>query len=1039
MKKFFFSLIVCLLGVAEIHAQRTVSGKVTDDVGEGLPGVNVVIKGTTNGTTTDIDGNYRIEVEENAILIFSFVGFETQEINIGGRTTVDVTMGGAVELDEVVVTAIGIERESRKLGYGVSSIGSDELTVAREANVASSLQGKITGVQIVPQSGNLGGSVAIRVRGVTSLSGRNSPLWVIDGIPISDGNASAGGTLPGGAGGISGGVDSYNTAGVINPDDIESISVLKGASATALYGSRAAAGVIVVTTKKGKSSGGSGVNVSINSSLRFDQLFKAPDFQNSYSAGDLAKYDSSATFNNWGARIVGQEVTNAITGEREALRAYPDNYKDFYETGRTLINNIAVSSADENSDYRLSLTSLNQEGILPAASLDRITASLNAGRIHSDKLSTRFGITYVRTLINGGGAAGANDPNILGWTQFVRTVDFNDYSQWIDESGNQINTLPQSNNPLWIMNENKFEREDDRFFGNFQFDYTPIENLTITGRTGLDLNTDDTFRSNRVGTVGAAQGDFIEVTRQRRQLDLNVYARYETLLGSDFELSLLAGYNYNKRTFESAGNFGDRLAVVNLFAPGNVSSNTPNKDFNEQILMGIFGEAELSYRDYLTLTLTGRNDYSSTLPLDNNSYFYPSVSTSFIFTNAFGIANDVLSYGKLRASYAQVGNDTDPYQLNFIFNPQANVFGQFGTNITFPFQGAFAFAKTNTVPPNNLLPESQNTFEIGTELQLFDGRIGIDAAYFNTRTEDQILAVPIPESTGFTARRINAGETKTTGLEISLNADVLQGNVLWNTAFNFTSTQFEIVELVDGIERLNIGEGFNSVQVVAEPGTSFEIRTSDYLRDSVSGRPIIDPETGLRSAGLEKSWGDIFPDFTLGWVNSIGYKGFNLRFTVDWRQGGVFRSGTISGLRDAGAVEETIRNREGTFIDLAGVLDNGDGTFRDNDVPVRSARDFWTNLNNNNVSADAVFESTFVKLREVAITYTFPAAIMDKLPFKSAAIGVEGRNLALLYTKVPHVDPEAGSLLGAGSDAFGIERNAVPTTRSIGFNLRLGL
>ena len=1032
MKKFFFSLIVCLFALAQVHAQRTVSGRVTDDVGEGLPGVNVVIKGTTNGTTTDIDGNYRLDVDENAVLVFSYVGFETQEINIGGRTTVDVTMGGAVELDEVVVTAIGIERESRKLGYGVSQIGSDELTVAREANIASSLQGKITGVQIVPQSGNLGGSVAIRIRGVTSLSGRNSPLWVIDGIPISDGFSSAGG-------GISGGIDSYNTAGVINPDDIATISVLKGASATALYGSRAAAGVIVVTTKKGNAKG-SGVNVSINSSLRFDKLFKAPDFQNEYSGGFLSKYDSSATFNNWGARIAGQEVTNAITGERVALQAYPDNYKDFFETGRTLINNVAVSSADENSDYRLSLTSLNQEGILPNASLDRITASLNAGRTHSDKLSTRFGVTYVRTIVNGGGAQGANDPNVLGWTQFVRSVDYNDYQQWIDESGNQINTLPQNNNPLWIMNENLFQREDDRFFGNFQFDYKPIPALTITGRTGLDLNTDDTFRSNRVGTIGAAQGDFTDVTRQRKQLDANIYARYEMMAGTDIELSFLAGYNYNKRTFESAGNFGDRLAVVNLFAPGNVSSNTPNKDFTEQILMGVYGEVEFSYRDYLTVNLTGRNDYSSTLPLENNSYFYPSVSTSFIFTNAFGIANNILSYGKLRASVAQVGNDTNPYQLNFTFDPLANVFGQFGTNITFPFQGAFAFDKTNTVPPTNLVPESQNTIEIGTELQLFDGRIGIDAAYFNTRTKDQILAVPIPESTGFTARRINAGETETKGIELTVDADIFQGKaVSWNTAFNFTSTQFKVVELVEGIERLNIGEGFNSVQVVAEPGTSFELRTSDYLRDSVSGRPIIDPETGLRSAGLEKNWGDIFPDFTLGWVNNIGYKGFNLRFTIDWRQGGVFRSGTLSGLRDAGAVQETIRNREGTFIDVAGVLDNGDGTFRDNDVPVRSAQDFWTNLNNNNVSADAVFESTFIKLREVAITYTFPSSMLRKLPFKSASFGVEGRNLALLYTKVPHVDPEAGSLLGAGSDAFGIERNSVPTTRSIGFNLRLGL
>ncbi|MEO1253826.1 MAG: TonB-dependent receptor, partial [Bacteroidota bacterium] len=354
--------------------------------------------------------------------------------------------------------------------------------------------------------------------------------------------------------------------------------------------------------------------------------------------------------------------------------------------------------------------------------------------------------------------------------------------------------------------------------------------------------------------------------------------------------------------------------------------------------------------------------------------------------------------------------------------------------------GNFAFQKDNQLPPQNLVPETKQTIELGTEIDLFDGRVKLDATWFKDKVEDQLVQVPVPQSTGFTISLVNLGETETTGTEISLSGDVVRtdGGLTWNTAFNYTQNEFKINELAPGVERVTIGNGFNSVSVVGEVGTGFQLRATDVLRDSISGRPIIDPNTGLRQPGDPTNFGDIMPDFTLGWVNSVSYKGVTLRWTMEWRNGGKIRSATVNDLRDAGAVTETLAGREGTLIDVAGVLENEDGSFRDNDVPVRSTRDFWTNLDNNNVSGNAVFDGTFIKLREVGLFYSLPSSIIGNTPFKRGVIlGVEGRNLALLYSKVPHIDPETGSLLGAGSDAFGIERQSVPTTRSLGFNVKL--
>jgi len=1019
---------------------RTVSGKVVDDTGETIPGVNVILKGTTTGATSDIDGSWKLTVpSEGGALVFSFVGMSTQEVEIGARSVIDISMeDDAQQLSEVLVTAQGIQREVKTLGYGISNVSGEELSTSRATNLVNSLQGKVTGVQITNSGGNVGGSSKVIIRGITSLNGNNSPLFVVDGVPISNAQTVQDNDR------LANNADPFNGAAVAaSPDDIESVSVLKGAAATALYGSRAANGVIMITTKKGKSRKGGGPTITFNSTFRMDKLFRRPDWQNEYSGGALAKYDSSAIGSNWGARIAGQTVSKAVTNEQVALQAFENNVDDFYRTGYTLINNISFSDASERGDYRMSFTHTKQEGILPAAELERYAISLNAGFKHSDFVSSRFSIAYTRSNVMGSGGSGANDDNITTWSQFTRTTDFKVFDPWIDESGNQLNNPDQfTNNYLWTRNENRNERRDDRLIGNFSIVVTPIAGLNITNRFGLDYNNDNRFASNRKGTITRIQGDFNKDNIYRTQFNYDLIGDYSKSFG-DIDLLVIAGFNYNKRVFTRNSLFAQDLSVPELFAPGNALNTVPGIDETFQTLFGAYANVELSYKGWATLSVTGRNDWSSTLPLETNSYFYPSVSGAFVFTDAFQIANNILSYGKVRASWAQVGNDTTPYRLLFTFRPETTADGQYGLDLNFPYLGRLGFNKTNTIPEANLLPEEQTSIEFGVELAFLDGRVNLDATYYSTSNVNQILSIPIPESTGFGFRIVNAGELSTKGIEISLGADIIKTDaVTWNTQFNFSSNETIVESLTEGVDRFLMASAFNSVQVVATPGLSPQLFAIPYLRDTTAGsatfgRPVINPATGNRIAGEAQNMGNVLPDYTWGWINTVSYKGITLSFMIDGREGGVLRSATVESLWESGAVAETAVNREGTFIDSQGILENTDGTFRDNDVPTRSAENFWGQLGANSVSEASIFDASFIKLREVAISYSLPRSVLENLPFSRVQFGIEGRNLALLHAHVPHIDPEA-SLFGSGSAGFGIERNVVPSTRSIGFNIKLG-
>lgn len=1025
-----FLLVFCALSMT--FAQKTVSGTITDDNGLPVVGATVLVKGSNAGTFTASDGKFSIEVPEgfNEIEV-RYTGFASQILDVTGKSTVNVTMESIV-LDEVVITALGIEKQARSLGYSVDEIDSDELLKARSSNVINSLQGKVTGVQINNSGGNLGASSKIIIRGATSLSGRNNPLWVIDGMPFNDNQFITGSR-------ITGNRDFGNGAAVVNPDDIESISILKGAAATALYGSRAAAGAIIVTTKKGKATQNGAVRVEVNSSYRFDELMVIPDYQQDYAMGSQFKYDSTSLGFDWGPRNVGQTVTLPVTGERGPLPRIADNgIREFFETGNTFINNFAISDGDERMDYRLSLGSLNQTGVIPGTQLDRYTISLNAGVRHNDKLSSRFGIQYINTNTVGTAAAGANDPNIIDYNSFSSNLDPNVFRPWIDDLGNQINQLePTSNNPYWIRNENRNDRKDNRLLANFQMTFTPIENLSFTGKFGYDFNQDNRFLSNRKGTAQRITGNFTVDNINNNQLNTDIIGTYKFDLTPDLRVNVLGGFNYNKREFSSETLSSTDLLVPELFSPGNSETNVPTRGFSEQVLFGAYGSIDLNFRDYLTLTVTGRNDWSSTLPIENNSYFYPSVSTAFVFSDAFNLTSGFFSYGKLRASYAQVGNDTGPYQLDFIFSPVSSASGQYSLNVNFPFDGRLAYTKGNTIPPAALLPEQQISFEVGAELRFFDDRLGIDVAYFSSQNKDQILRVPIPQSTGFGGLRANAGQVNTSGFEFTVDATPLFiDDFRWNTIVNFSAAKTEVVELADGVDRLLLASAFNSVQVVAVAGGEIELLAVPWLKDEATGRPIINPLDGTRQAGEATTFGSVLPDFNMGFVNSFTWKDLNLSFTIDWRSGGVMKSSTVEGLQEGGLVTETLLNREGTFIDRQGVLENPDGTFRDNDIPLASAEVFWNSIGTSSIAEPFIFDASFVKLREVALTYSLPQSLIGNSFIKGLSIGAEARNVALLWANVPHIDPET-NLFGSGADGWGVERSNVSATRSIGANVRL--
>lgn len=1071
-------------------SQLTVTGKVTDaGTAEPLIGVNILVKGSSTGTVTDIDGTYKIELREGAeTLVFSFIGYANQEIAVNGQTTLDIALSEGLALSEAVVTALGIKRDEKSLGYAVQKLDGDEFTEAKETNFVNALSGKVAGVNITNGGSGVGASSRIVIRGESSLAGNNQPLFVLNGVPINNsigGNGRAEGNLE---------TDYGNGAAEINADDIESISVLKGANATALYGSRAANGVILITTKSGKS--GNGIGVSINTSTTFENALRIPEYQNRYGQGSNFQFEfvngsgagtADGVDESWGPAFNGQSIPQHDSPTSTGLRAgdfaarplnangtfadqitatpwtaAPTNIEDFFETGVTTSNNIALFGGDADRNFRLSYTNLYSEGILPNTNLKRNTVNFDANQSFIDnRLKLNANLNYVNSASDNRPNNSYGTENVMYlWVWFGRHIEMNslrNYWQPGLEGVQQFNyNYNWHDNPYFTMFENTNGFDKDRLFGNVNltFEITPKLNLMV--RYGLDLFNDLRVGKRAFSTQRFPQGQYREDRVFFEERNADFLLSYKDKFAGDINFSVNVGANQMNQTNRFNRTAANELAIPGVYSFNNSSIPLSNSQYNaEKRINSVYAAAQIGFGSAIYLDLAGRNDWSSTLPNGNNSYFYPSASASFILSEMIDMPAS--TFLKLRAGWGEVGNDTDPYALNS--------FVEFLTN---PYGGQLLATESNVLPNADLKPERAATFEIGADLRLFNGRANFDVTYYNTETKNQILEIPVSQTTGYARQFINAGSIRSQGVEVLLGlTPVKQRDFTWDVNFNFTLNRSKVLSLVDGLETYQISS--NYLQSVAKVGE----RMGDIYG---TGFVLVDTETGQKvtvedvedikgsyanlygSNGLPvrdpslRKLGNYNPDWLAGIYNTLSYKGFKLGFLFDGRVGGVVLSRTLLIGGTSGMMAETAQfDRESTTyiggvtrvdgvteLDRNGVKEvvsaEGVVSYVPNDIPV-SARDFyWSHFNRGNEQV-GIYDASFLKLREVRLGYTFPRHLTTKIGAQRIAISLVGRNL-LLWTENPHFDPEVFSF-DSNTIVPGIEDMATPSSRSYGVNLNV--
>jgi TonB-linked SusC/RagA family outer membrane protein len=1040
MKKLLLvSLCFLVLCVTQVFAQnRTVTGTVTgSDDGLPIPGVTVKIKGTNVGTPTDVNGKYSISVSEGTTLVFSYIAYTAQEVAVGSKNVINVALvQNTSQLSEVVVTALGIQREAKSLGYSTSTVKSEDLTKARETNVLNSLAGQMAGVRVNNQSGTIGGSSKVIIRGVNSLDRGNSTLYVIDGLTVTEAPQSLGTVVSN--------VDYGNRMGDLSADDIESVTVLKGAAAAALYGNRAKDGAVIITTKRGKKN--SKASIEFNSSYDFSNPLVLPKFQNEYAQGNQGVY-ALTQVNGWGPKIAdvqSQKFPNFL-GQQVTLQAYPNNVKDFFQTGHNALNNVAVSGGDDKSDYRFSFSSLNSKGIIPESKLDRYNLTINAGRKFSKTLSSRFTGSYTSISSDGRPAQASNNTNgiVNSIYGLPRTVDIGLLRDNFEDplTGAQITLSPNrtGNNPYWIMKYNRNGNTVDRFLGTYNLTYSPVEWFTLTNTFGADVTTEKRFEHIRKGTAGFINGQFQNFDQLDQQVNDDLIATIEqNNLVKDFKFKLIVGGNINQRFTQSTNVLATNLTIDQLWNYTNAESKTPTLAYSKRRLYAIYGDLGINYKDYLYLNVTGRNDFTSTLPVASRSFFYPSVSGSFVFSELLKSNSSFswLSSGKVRASWASVGSDLPPYQLDYQYTPVSTVFLQYVSSTATVFPAgpiSTAFTGPQTLPNANLVPQKVNSFEIGTDLSFLNDRIGVVFNYYNSKITNQLIPITIPPSTGYRAKYLNIGGIRNSGIELELNTTPVKlgGGFRWDLGFNFAQNKQTVLELAPGLTQYTLASGYSGLTIKAEPGQSFGLFGSAWTK-APDGQYIITQSSGLRVAATNKRLGNIYADWTGGIKNTFSYRGFSLFALVDIRKGGVFYSGTVAGIRSSGLAAETgdraLRVEDG--VNLVG------GAYVKNTTQV-NAQNYWVwNGSTTNTEANT-FDAGFIKLRQVAFSYRLPSTMFKaNSAIKGAQIGVEGNNLWLIKSHVPHVDPES-NFFGAGSIGEGVEFNSIPSTRVIGMNLRL--
>lgn len=1035
-----------------VNAQvRTITGIIADKASNSsIPGVSVLVKGTTTGTISDTEGKFSIQTDVvDPVLIFSFVGYLSQEISVGTSGTVDVSMAEDTKtLSEVVVTALGITRAEESLGYSVQSVSSAGMEQARETNFVNSLAGKVAGVQITGSAGNIGGSSRITMRGINSISGNNQPLFIVDGTPIDNSNYNAAATTQ-----AQGGRDYGNVIQDINPDDIESISVLKGANAAALYGNRASNGVILITTKSGK--GKKGIGVSWNSTYTFEKAYILPDYQNEYGGGyvqEFATLDNGqavaemAADESWGPKLEGQMVRQWYSfypelteyyGKATPWVAHPDNIKDFYETGTTKSNNISVEGGNDMATFRLSYTNVDQQGIVPNSSLKRNTFSINGEAKLTPKLTAGAKVNYVNSSVIGRPPTGGwNGDQALGLsfnTWFERQLDLTMMKNYRSPTGRILNwnlSSPDNldpyywNNDYFVLNECYSEDSRNRIFGNVYLSYDVTPHLKVTGYARTDFY--DYLQEDRLAEGFIYQTMYEKSLSRFQENNYELLAQYNRELSPSFSLSVNVGTNTRRtKTDLTYGKTQGGLSSPNYFNLRASSDPVIVDDSKSELVVNsIYGSANLGFKSLIYAEVTNRADWSSSLPLSDNVYYFPSVSGSFVFSEL--LKTSVLPFGKIRVGWAKTGNGTDPYRLRNVYEAERSYGSQ-------P-----VFTLPNSLNNPLLKPEQTNSIEAGIEVKFINNRIGFDVTYYSKKSTNQIIPLTVSGTSGYSEAIVNAGKLTNKGIEIALLATPVQSpsGFTWDLGLNFARNRNKVVELAAGLDNYLLGSTVVSVNaLVGRPyGT---IYGNGYALND-NGERLVDSD-GYYVVQQNKDLGSILPDFTGGFTNTLTYKGFSLFALIDFQKGGKLFSRTSETGIYSGLMIETVGNNDkgiakrdpvsdGGGLRATGVTESGEENAVYLDAPV------YFKYLADNISEEFVFDATFVKFRELRFGYSFPKKWFSKMPIQAISLSFVGRNLAVIYKAVPHIDPEAA----LGSSNFqGIEDSQVPSARSMGFNLNV--
>lgn len=1019
--------------------EKTVTGVVSDGSGP-LPGANVVVQGSKTGTQTDVDGKYSIKAKAGDVLVFSFVGMTNTTAKVTTSNTLNVKMQDGVKLEEVVVGALGVKRKEKAVGYAAQSIKGSTLTEARESNLVNALSGRVAGVQVTNSSGAVGSSSRIVLRGNSSITGNNQALFVVDGVPFD--NTSYGNSDSGG------GRDLPNGAASISPDDIESMTVLKGPNAAALYGIRASNGVIIITTKSGKGKKSLSV-ASFNSNITFSDPLVIPSFQNSYGQGATSNYfqfvDGGGNGYNdgvdesWGPALdrglsFVQWDSYKVGGAPLPWISHPNNVKDFYETGVAITNNLSLSAGNEDANFRMSIGNSKETGMVPFTDFKKFNVTLNGNIKLGEKLSSGVSLMYMNDKSDNLPIAGYNNENAA--QQFIwsaRNVNFTDLKDWRNLPLAAVGTAAEGtplnwntnfqNNPYWVLETNTNTYNRDRLTGSTFLTYQFNSAFSATGKVMLDHYSQLTTGRQAIGTNSAPDGSYGENSLRYSEINSEIVMSYKKQINSDFNLSFNLGANQMKRIRTQTFGSIPGLELPNFYSLSNIKTGTTATVGNQYVetrIGSVLGFGQLSYKDYIFVDFSGRNDWASVLPVKNNSFFYPAVSGSVVLSEILGLKDTKINYLKVRGGWSKVGGTgaLGAYNLNNVYGLTNNGWGNQAST-------------PNTQYNPNLKPESVVGTEFGIDLNGFNNRLRVAATYYTKVSSDLLVPIQVSAASGYTSVWDNVADMENKGIELQLGVTVLKAkDFSFDVDLNFAKNENKVTSL-GGLDTYVLGGQWGAT-IEARPGNAYGDIVGRGFEKDPNGNVIF--QNGLpKIESTKKVLGNITPDWTGGASFNVRYKEFDFSTLIDAKVGGDVHSMTYAWGRYSGVLEETLIGRE-TGVVGNGVMSDGAGGYVANNVVV-GAKEFNQSSYGNTIEESAIFDATYVKLRSMSLGYSLPKKWLKGTFVEDFKFSLVARNLAILFKNAPHIDPETGFSSANGEQ--GQEFGQIPSARSYGFNINV--